>query len=95
MCFCFTVVVQKKTRTHVNEEDASGEKIPRTFIMRRGKVDGSVVDLVHDLRRTMLPYTARKLQVKKCVSPLSAGHGIIVDDFVTVFSHRTRICWCL
>lgn len=57
---------RKKTRTHVvqNEAIASAlntkneEKIPRSLVVRRGKVESEVVELVSDLRKLMSPHTA-------------------------------------
>lgn len=57
---------RKKTRTHVVENEAaasaltgkSEEKIPRSLVVRRGKVESEVVELVADLRTLMSPHTA-------------------------------------
>ena len=39
--------------------------IPRSLVLRRGKVDVSVTELQHDLRRMMMPHTASKLQDRR------------------------------
>lgn len=55
---------RKKSRTHVEAEGAAataltGEsKIPKSLVMRRGKTAAEVGELVQDMRRVMLPYTA-------------------------------------
>jgi ribosome biogenesis protein SSF1/2 len=57
---------RKKTRTHV--EPAPGaplEKVPRSFVLRRGKVDSTVGELVQDMRRLMMPHTADRLRERK------------------------------
>ena len=60
---------RKKTRTHVVDADervtsalrANDElKIPRSLVLRRGKTEGEIGELVADLRRLMRPYTAVK-----------------------------------
>jgi ribosome biogenesis protein SSF1/2 len=57
---------QIKTRTHAAPVPAEeGEKLPKSFIIRRGKADRSVAQLVQDMRRMMSPYTATKLKVRK------------------------------
>jgi ribosome biogenesis protein SSF1/2 len=63
---------RKKTRTHVTENDTAaaknalvgseGSKIPRSLVVRRGKVESEVVELVADLRKVMMPYTALNFQ---------------------------------
>lgn len=57
---------RKKTRTHVVEDEGAasalspneGMKVPRSLVVRRGKVEAEVVELVSDLRLVMQPYTA-------------------------------------
>lgn len=56
---------RKKTRTHVIDETAQSAlasnealKVPKSLIIRRGKVESEVSELVDDLRNVMLPYTA-------------------------------------
>mmetsp|Transcript_6292 Transcript_6292/g.6801 ORF Transcript_6292/g.6801 Transcript_6292/m.6801 type:complete len:424 (-) Transcript_6292:1007-2278(-) len=61
---------RKKTRTHVVENETvasaltgkSDEKIPRSLVVRRGKVESEVVELVSDLRKLMSPHTALNFQ---------------------------------
>ena len=55
---------RKKTHTHVpNDENVAGNlantvKVPKSLIIRRGKCESVVADLVADLRRLMMPFTA-------------------------------------
>lgn len=58
---------RKKTRTHVVETDENvrgalaseaENKIPRSLVIRRGKVESEVIELVADLRNLMKPHTA-------------------------------------
>jgi ribosome biogenesis protein SSF1/2 len=59
---------RKKTRTHVVEPvggAAGGEKAPRSFVLRRGKVDRTVKELVEDMRELMAPHTAARLRERK------------------------------
>jgi len=61
---------RKKTHTHVaNEENIAGTlsnsdvvKVPKSLIIRRGKCESVVTDLIQDLRRLMMPYTALNFQ---------------------------------
>ncbi|KAL3801317.1 hypothetical protein ACHAW5_002232 [Stephanodiscus triporus] len=58
---------RKKTRTHVVATDEritsalhsnDALKVPRSLVIRRGKTEGELVELVTDLRKLMRPYTA-------------------------------------
>jgi len=70
---------RKKTRTHVVEDETAASalstqeemKTPRSLVVRRGKVESEVVELVHDLRNLMMPYTALKFQEDTKSSKLS------------------------
>lgn len=61
---------RRKKRTHVVENDAAASalvtaedtKVPRSLVVRRGKVESEVVELVSDLRHLMMPYTALNFQ---------------------------------
>lgn len=61
---------RKKTRTHAaDEENVAGTlsnsdvvKVPKSLIIRRGKCESVVTDLIQDLRRLMMPYTALNFQ---------------------------------
>jgi len=70
---------RKKTRTHVVENETANSaistqeemKTPRSLVVRRGKVESEVVELVSDLRNLMMPYTALKFQEDTKSSKLS------------------------
>ena len=71
--------VQTKRRTHVEDNKADEKNVPRTFVLRRGKTDSSVIELVENMRRVMSPYTALKLKERKCVvvaSPSRSTPGV-------------------
>eukprot|EP00804_Cyclotella_cryptica_P020111 CCRYP_020130-RA/>CCRYP_020130-RA protein AED:0.00 eAED:0.00 QI:284/-1/1/1/-1/1/1/200/451 len=85
---------RKKTRTHVVETDdrirgallSQDElKIPRSLVIRRGKVESELVELVGDLRKLMRPYTAvnfkedatnRKITLSHYANSLTSTMGI-------------------
>lgn len=64
---------RKKTRTHVVENNLTASalstqdelKIPKSLVVRRGKVESEVLELIHDIRNLMMPYTALKFQEPK------------------------------
>lgn len=84
---------RKKTRTHVVEDthaqsalssnDAS-LKIPKSVVVRRGKVESEVQELIHDIRKLMSPHTAlklndsltRKLKLSDYAKQLSGPMGV-------------------
>lgn len=53
---------RKKTRTHVEPEGDDQDDIPKSFIIKRGKIGMYMKELLHDLRDLMYPYTASKLK---------------------------------
>jgi ribosome biogenesis protein SSF1/2 len=61
---------RKKTRTHAADPEnvagtlatQEGAKVPKSLIIRRGKCEAVVGDLVQDLRKLMMPYTAFNFQ---------------------------------
>mmetsp|Transcript_26132 Transcript_26132/g.44538 ORF Transcript_26132/g.44538 Transcript_26132/m.44538 type:complete len:453 (-) Transcript_26132:80-1438(-) len=85
---------RKKTRTHVVETDeritsalhSNDElKIPRSLVIRRGKTESELVELVADLRKLMRPYTAvnfkedarnRKVTLSHYANSLSGAMGV-------------------
>ncbi|KAL7484415.1 hypothetical protein ACHAW6_010053 [Cyclotella cf. meneghiniana] len=85
---------RKKTRTHVVETDdrirgallSQDElKIPRSLVIRRGKVESELVELVGDLRKLLRPYTAvnfkedatnRKITLTHYANSLTSTMGI-------------------
>ena len=79
-------VTTDKTATHsrdsmdFNAPSSSSQsvahKIPRTFVVKRGRYASSAKPLVEDLRRVMEPYTARKLR--------DSAKSNKLNDFLTV-----------
>ncbi|KAL3761232.1 hypothetical protein ACHAWU_007049 [Discostella pseudostelligera] len=85
---------RKKTRTHVVETDAritsalhSNDelKTPRSLVIRRGKTESELIELVSDMRKFMRPHTAvnfkedasnRKLKLSHYASSLTGSLGI-------------------
>ena len=85
---------RKKTRTHVIETDeritsalqSSEElKIPRSLVIRRGKTESELIELVTDIRKLMRPYTAlnfkedatnRKVTLSHYATSLSSSMGV-------------------
>ena len=57
--------MQKKRKTHqeVTEEDVN--KVPHSFVMHKGEVGKSVLQLEMDIRHVMEPYTATKCNKSK------------------------------
>ena len=95
---------RKKTRTHnpaldaensttATSADGTTTKIPKSLVIRRGKCETIVGDLVHDIRKIMMPYTAlnfkedatyRKLTLSKycqhvCL-PLGVSHILAITQ---------------
>mmetsp|Transcript_50045 Transcript_50045/g.106471 ORF Transcript_50045/g.106471 Transcript_50045/m.106471 type:complete len:466 (+) Transcript_50045:91-1488(+) len=85
---------RKKTRTHVVETDervrgslrSNDElRVPRSLVVRRGKVESELVELVADVRKLMRPYTAlnfkedatnRKVTLSHYANSLSGAMGV-------------------
>jgi ribosome biogenesis protein SSF1/2 len=87
---------RKKTRTHVALDDNGKApksalkeqeelKVPKSLVIRRGKTEQEVGELVEDLRKLMLPYTAlhfqedpknRKLTLSQYATHLALPMGI-------------------
>ena len=85
---------RKKTRTHVVDTDerirggliSNDElKLPRSLVIRRGKVESELTELVTDLRKLMRPYTAvnfkedaknRKMTLSHYANSLSSSLGV-------------------
>lgn len=55
--------VQKKRKTHENVTEEEISKVPHSFVMHKGDVGKSVLQLEMDMRHVMEPYTATKLKV--------------------------------
>mmetsp|Transcript_25810 Transcript_25810/g.36403 ORF Transcript_25810/g.36403 Transcript_25810/m.36403 type:complete len:426 (-) Transcript_25810:96-1373(-) len=73
---------RKKTRTHVTENEnvrsalssAEDLKVPRSLVIRRGKVESEVQELVDDLRKLMLPNTALHFKEDAKNRKMTLGH---------------------
>jgi len=66
---------RKKRKTHQDVTEEEVNKVPHSFVMHKGEVGKSVLQLEMDIRRVMEPYTATKLKVNK---------KNVVKDFVHV-----------
>jgi ribosome biogenesis protein SSF1/2 len=73
---------RKKTQTHAaNAENVAGTltnsddvvKVPKSLVIRRGKCEAVVTDLVHDLRQLMMPFTAMSFQEDANFRKLTLG----------------------
>jgi len=95
-----------KNRTHVVEnENQKGAlvsndelKVPRSAVIRRGKVEAEVIELENDLRKLMKPYTAarlkeeannRKLKLQDYATKLSSSFG--VTHLIALSQNGSRI----
>jgi len=84
---------RKKTRTHTITDDRHASsllsqdelKTPRSLVIRRGKAESEVIELVADLRKLMRPYTAlnfkedatnRKVTYSHYANSLTSSMGI-------------------
>lgn len=98
---------RKKTRTHVVDTDerirggliSNDElKIPRSLVIRRGKVESELTELVTDIRKLMRPYTAvnfkedaknRKVTLSHYANSLSTSMG--VTHLLAVSQNSNRV----
>ena len=59
----------RRKKTHTHKPDIVGalssERVPKSFVLRRGKVDRAVKELVEDMREVLLPHTAARLRERK------------------------------
>jgi ribosome biogenesis protein SSF1/2 len=93
---------RKKSRTHAADpenvagtlENADGSKVPKSLVIRRGKCEPVVADLIQDMRRLMMPYTAmnfhedasyRKLTLSKYCQHVCLPLGI---SHIMAFSQK-------
>lgn len=60
---CLLFILQKKRKTHQDLTEEEVSKVPHSFVMHRGDVGKSVLQLEMDIRHVMEPYTATKLKV--------------------------------
>ncbi|KAK3739595.1 hypothetical protein QZH41_011222, partial [Actinostola sp. cb2023] len=88
----------KKKATNQEQERPT---VPHTFVMHRGIVGKSVMNLENDLRHVMEPYTARHLKVRKhnvlkdfvhVAGPLGVTHFMILSKTeVATYLRLTRL----
>jgi len=103
---------RKKKRTHaVNEENTTGpggakktsssskSSVPKTFVVKRGKLSHLVKSLTEDVRKIMEPYTASKLKDSKSnklkdfiqvAGPLGVSHFLLLS--ATENAKYLKIC---
>lgn len=71
------------------QSDTTGNKVPKSFVISRGKLPPPVRQLQLDLRKLMLPYTALNLKEKKkntlkdfvhIAGPLGVTHLLIISS---------------
>jgi ribosome biogenesis protein SSF1/2 len=54
---------RKKTRTHKEEEEEEiDENVPKSFVIKKGKIGLFLKELQQNIRELMYPYTALKLR---------------------------------
>ncbi|KAK3247550.1 hypothetical protein CYMTET_42955 [Cymbomonas tetramitiformis] len=98
---------RRKKRTHkeegVAEQDvpAGGKKIPKSFVIARGKLGRLLSEVESDLRKVMEPNTARSLKVSNnnslkdfvhIAGPFGVTHFMLLS--ATVEAHYLRVCAC-
>lgn len=92
---------QKKTRTHAVAPPAGAvgapeneltEKVPKSFVLRKGKVHANVSDLAEEMRRVMEPHTARKLRErsKNTVKDYVSVSGVLGVTHLLVFTQTDK-----
>eukprot|EP00227_Mantoniella_beaufortii_P007604 CAMPEP_0197592628 /NCGR_PEP_ID=MMETSP1326-20131121/15198_1 /TAXON_ID=1155430 /ORGANISM="Genus nov. species nov., Strain RCC2288" /LENGTH=382 /DNA_ID=CAMNT_0043158349 /DNA_START=281 /DNA_END=1426 /DNA_ORIENTATION=- len=94
---------RKKHRTHLDLQarpaGTKSSEIPRSFVMKRGKLGDLVKDLADDVRHVMEPFTARNLKESKqnklkdfvqVAGPLGISHFMIFS--ATERSKYLKVC---
>ncbi|CAM9344605.1 unnamed protein product, partial [Laminaria digitata] len=92
---------RKKTRTHAIAPPAGAvgapeneltEKVPKSFVLRKGKVHANVSDLAEEMRRVMEPHTARKLRErsKNTVKDYVSVSGVLGVTHLLVFTQTDK-----
>lgn len=72
---------RKKTRTHKEPLEEDYDKIPKTFVIKRGGVSKQIKELVHHTREIFYPYTAMNLKENenekiKTIMKMSANFNV-------------------
>ena len=94
-------VSQRKTRTHVvgppsgavgAPESELTEKVPKSFVLKKGKVHSNVSDLAEEMRRVMEPHTARKLRerAKNTVKDYVSVSSVLGVTHLLVFTQTDK-----
>lgn len=94
-------IPQKKTRTHAIAPPAGAvgapeneltEKVPKSFVLRKGKVHANVSDLAEEMRGVMEPHTARKLRErsKNTVKDYVSVSGVLGVTHLLVFTQTDK-----
>lgn len=81
--------------------DEDEEKVPKSFVVKRGRVGHGIAKLVSDFRRVMLPYTALKLREKrttrikdflKLARPMKVSHMLLFSQSDNGNAHLSVGC---
>lgn len=99
--FSLCGVSQRKTRTHVVAPPSGAvgapdseltEKVPKSFVLKKGKVHSNVSDLAEEMRRVMEPHTARKLRerAKNTVKDYVSVSSILGVTHILVFTQTNK-----
>eukprot|EP00939_MAST-03C_sp_MAST-3C-sp1_P003722 g3722.t1 len=92
---------RKKTKTHVVPNQYEIKKVPKSFVVKHGRVGTGVANLVKDMRTVMLPHTALRLREKrttrikdflKVARPLSVSHMVMFSQSEKGNSHVNIGC---
>lgn len=92
---------RKKTRTHVQgpppgavgaPDSELTEKVPKSFVLKKGKVHAHVADLAEEMRRVMEPHTARKLRerAKNTVKDYVSVSSVLGVTHMLVFTQTDK-----
>lgn len=68
------------------------EKVPKSFVLRKGKVHANVSDLAEEMRRVMEPHTARKLRerAKNTVKDYVSVSSVLGVTHLLVFTQTDK-----
>ena len=79
---------KSKSKAQVGKEEAESSNLPKTFVMHRGDVGKSIIQLEMDVRHVMEPHTAIHLKVNMLF--VYTKH-FILDVFKLELLHYTPI----
>eukprot|EP00940_MAST-03C_sp_MAST-3C-sp2_P001305 g1305.t1 len=92
---------RKKTKTHIVPNEHAVKKVPKSFVVKHGRVGHGVASLVKDMRKVMMPHTALRLREKrttrikdflKIARPLSVSHMMLFSQSASGNSHVNIGC---